>query len=547
MIDSSLRILGVSTLGRGSAVALLDESSVLFAIEEEKLNRLQDSLDIPRLALERCLAENHLQLPHLRAIGVAQRLPAASSLSARRRRPKPTAADDQLRQLLRGGPRPSHFDHHLCHAASAYYTSGSEHSLILSLDQGTSSQSGLIALGEADDIRPFHSLKFPNSLGWFYSRATELAGLRPRRDEHKLQWLSKDGEPEFLPAFRKLFNWRPNGLPALNRRYFAIGPDRQGIFSPQFGRELGLSSRNLVLTPSLRANLARSAQNCLEEIVLQLAANFRQTTGTRSLCLAGGVFLNVLLVRALETRAGFDRVYVQPVAGNAGTSLGAAFLSRKKLTGFSGRGPLTNLAIGVHSDSHEIKAVLDNCKVTYRYLSGEEQSVEETSALLHRNKIVAWCQGRSEFGHRALGDRSLLASPFSEYVVENVNQFIKHREEFHPFALSVPAERASEYFDASPNCLTMSSLATLTKSFAGLERFAFFGNVVRVHTVDRQANPLYWKLLHKFGESAPAPILVNTSFNLFGEPLVTDPRGAVRSFYCAGIDALAIGPFLLVK
>jgi carbamoyltransferase len=160
---------------------------------------------------------------------------------------------------------------------------------------------------------------------------------------------------------------------------------------------------------------------------------------------------------------------------------------------------------------------------------------------------VAWCQGRSEFGHRALGNRSLLASPFSEYVVENVNQFIKHREGFHPFALSIPAERAGEYFDASPNCRFLASLATLTERVAGLDRFAFHGDSMRVHTVEKSANPLFWKLLHKFGESAPAPILVNTSFNLFGEPLVTDPRGAVRSFYCAGVDALALGPFLLVK
>jgi len=542
-----MHILGISTVGRGSAVVLLDESSILFAIEEEKLNRLQDSLDIPRLALARCLEENRLQLSDCRAIAVAARTPAAAHSSPRRKRSNPTATEDQLRQLLRGGPRPSFFDHHSCHAASAYYASGLDSALILSLDQGTSSQSGLVARGEGDDIRPLQSLKFPDSLGWFYSRVTELAGLRPRRDEHKLQWLSKDGEPEFLPAFRKLFAWRPNGLPALNRRYFAAGPEHHGVFTPPFYRELGLSSRNLALTPALRANLARSAQDCLEEIVLELAANFQQQTGARSLCLAGGVFLNVLLVRALETGGSFDHIYVQPVAGNAGTALGAAYLSRKKITGRAGRGPLSSLAVGIHSNSHEIKAVLDNCKITYRYVSGEEQTVEETSALLLRDKIVAWCQGRSEFGHRALGNRSLLASPFSEYVVENVNQFIKHREEFHPFALSVPAERASEFFAASPNCLTMSSLATLTRPVAGLERFAFHGNAVRVHTVEKNANPLFWKLLHKFGESAPAPILVNTSFNLFGEPLVTDPRGAVRSFYCAGIDALAIGPFLLVK
>jgi carbamoyltransferase len=542
-----MRILGISTLGRGSAVALLDETSVLFAIEEEKLNRLEDTLEIPRLTLARCLKENQLQLSDCRAIAVAERLPRTSNSPSRRKRRRPTATADQLRGLLRGGPRPSQFDHHLCHAASAYYTSQFDRALILSLDHGSSSQSGLVALGEADEIHPQQSLSFPDSLGWFYSRVTELAGLRLHRDEHKLQWLSKDGEPEFLPAFRKLFSWRTNGLPALNRRYFATGPDRRGVFPPQFYRELGLSSRNLVISPSLRANLARSAQDFLEEIALQLAANFQESTGARSLCLAGGVFLNVLLVHALETRGPFDHVYVQPVAGNAGTALGAAYLSRKKITGRSGRGPLPSLAVGVNSSSQEIKAVLDNCKIAYRYLSGEDQTIEETASLLHRDKIVAWCQGRSEFGHRALGNRSLLASPFSEYVIENVNQFIKHREVFHPFALSVPAERASEYFDASSNCLTMSSLAALTKPVAGLERFAFHGKDVRVHTVDKRANPLFWQLLHKFGESAPAPILVNTSFNLFGEPLVTDPRGAVRSFYCAGIDALALGPFLLVK
>jgi carbamoyltransferase len=542
-----MNFLALSTHGHGSAVTLLDNSSVVFAIEEEKLNRLQDSLDVPRLALARCLSENHLQLSDCRAIAIAEPHTGASVSFSRGKRPKPTAADDELRQLLRGGPRPLHFTHHLCHAASAYYTSGLDHALILSLDEGIGAQSGLVALGDEDEVRTLQPLKFPDSLGWFYSRVTELLGLRSRRDEHKLQWLSKDGEPEFLPAFRKLFNWRPNGLPAVNRRYFAAGPDRLGVLSPAFYRELGLSSRNLDLTPELRANLARSAQDYLEEIVLQLASKFQEATRAHSLCLAGGVFQNVLLVRALEDCGLFNHVYVQPVAGNAGTSLGAAYLSRKKVTGRSGRGLLPSLSLGIFSNAQDVKAVLDNCKITYRYFSAEDQIVEEASALLNRDKIVAWCQDRSEFGHRALGSRSLLASPFSEYVVENVNQFIKHREEFHPFALSVPAERASEFFHTSPNCLTMSSLARLANPVAGLERFAFHGNSVRVHTVQRNANPLFWKLLHKFGESAPAPILVNTSFNLFGEPLVTDARDAVRSFYCSGIDALALGPFLLVK
>ena len=253
LIRSTIRILGISTLGRGSAVALLDESSVLFAIEEEKLNRLQDSLDLPRLALERCLRENRLQLSDCRAIAVATRFATTSPPFARGKQPTRTAADDQLRHLLRGGPRPSRFDHHLCHAASAYYTSGFNQALAVTLDQGASSQSGLVALGEGDELRPLQSLKFPDSLGWFYPGVTGRAGLRPRRDEHKLQWLSKDGHPEFLPVFRKLFAWRPNGLPALNRRYFRAGPDRSGIFFSMFFwfARLRLAVRSITFTFSL--------------------------------------------------------------------------------------------------------------------------------------------------------------------------------------------------------------------------------------------------------------------------------------------------------
>jgi carbamoyltransferase len=261
---------------------------------------------------------------------------------------------------------------------------------------------------------------------------------------------------------------------------------------------------------------------------------------------AGGVFMNVLLVRALETRSAFRNVYVQPAAGNSGTALGAALLARKSCGG-QARQNLANLSLGPGFSSAQVKAVLDNSKIIYKYPSGEDQLCSETVRLLLNDKIVAWFQGRTEFGHRALGHRSILASPFSEYVIENVNQYIKHREDFHPFALSVPAEVAAKYFEITENCQFMASLGKLTAAVPGLERLSFNQGSVRVHTVERKANPLFWKLLHRFGEQAPAPVLVNTSFNLFGEPLVCDPREAIRSFYCAGIDAMAIGSFLVVK
>src|SRR5271167_2742991 len=274
MSPSPLRILGISTLGRGSAAALLDEDSVLFAVEEEKLNRLQDFPDVPRLAVERALSDSKLELSALRGIALAVRESSGKSRNRRNR----TEAHEQLIQLLRGGPRITTFDHHLCHAASAYYTSGMDSALILSLDEGAGGQSGLIATADGDDIRTLRKLKYPTSFGWFYTRATELAGLRPHRDEHKLQWLSEGGQPEFLPAFRKLFDWNSQGLPVLNRRYFHTGADRRGVFSPKFFRELGLTSRAQSVPPELRANIARSAQAYLEECVLHLANNFREET-----------------------------------------------------------------------------------------------------------------------------------------------------------------------------------------------------------------------------------------------------------------------------
>jgi carbamoyltransferase len=539
-----MHILGISTPGPNAAAALFDNHGIVAAIEEEKLTRLNDSHVLPQLAMQRVLAASDLRLSDVDTIALAVR-------GRPSRRPPAKNANREavfvhLRQLL-AGRRFTSFDHHLCHAASAFYTSDFSRSLVLTLDYGAGAISGSLVLGEDDHLKPLYALAFPNSFGWFYSHATQLAGLRPQRDEHKLQWLSKDGQPEYLEIFRKLFTWNSKGLPSLDRRYFTHGPDGSGVFATRLYRELGLSRSSAPTDRSVRAALARSAQEALEEFVLRLSEHFREFTHADSLCLAGGVFQNVLLVRALEQRSSFRNVYVQPVAGNAGTALGAAFLSRKKTTGRSGRAPLESLTLGPEPTSNEIKSVLDNCKIVYRYSNSEDELLAETSQQLDHGKIVGWCQGRTEFGHRALGNRSLLASPFNEYVLDNVNQFIKHREEFHPFALSVPSERAHEFFDCGPNCRFMASLGDLKNPIAGLKRFTFNGSDVRVHTVEKQANPLFWKLLHKFGESAPAPILVNTSFNLFGEPLVTDPRSAVRSFYCSGVDALAIGSFLVVK
>ncbi len=565
-------VLGVASLDQDSAVALLDDESILAAIEEEKLSRAPGINTVPATALHRILEQQNIapddltaaaladspQQARFRESGLGSKFQASLKRRSTRDLRKSTSIP-QLREHLNGASKLKlqQYEHHLCHAASAYYTSDFDRALILTLDGGAAARCGQISLGEGDEIRPLRTMQFPDSLGWFYSRITALLGLRPHYDEHKVQWLGRQGQPEYLPIFRKLFRTDAHGLPVLDRRYFAAGPDERGTFSPQFFREMKLKKENLRANTATCAAIARSAQLFLEESVLEIAHHYQAQTGADSLCLAGGVFLNPLLVRALETRSTFNHIYVQPVAGKCRQQqLGAAFLARQKIKWKTPAAPLwlnfIALGLGIWA-LQDIKAVLDNCKNHLQIHTSAKNISPATNASTFSNgdKIVAWCQGRTEFGHRALGNRSILASPFSEYVIDNVNQYIKHRADFHPFALSVPAERAHEFFDDSPNCRFMASLAKLKSSIEGLEQFAFNNREVRVHTVEIQGSPTPWPsgyLLHwKFGESAHAPILVNTSFNLFGEPLVSDPREAVRSFYCSGIDALALGSFLVVK
>ena len=231
----------------------------------------------------------------------------------------------QIRGLYESSGSFLFFDHHLGHAASAYYTSPFERALVLTLDERGDMRSGSLYLGVGDELRLLHPLCFPNSLGWFFSCLTDLLGLRPRRDEHKVQWLSKDGQPDF--EFRKVFRYNANGLPVLNMRYLRSEADEDAAFVQAMLRDLHLEARAIAADPQLRASLARSARDVVEDIVLTIAERFRKQYSVDALCVAGGLFLNVFLVRALETRTGFKQVYVQPAAGNSGSALGAALVA----------------------------------------------------------------------------------------------------------------------------------------------------------------------------------------------------------------------------
>jgi carbamoyltransferase len=575
-----VNILGLSGLAHDSAAALLSEEGILAAMEESKLVRRRTAAGIPREAIRFCLERAGTGWGGVECVAVASR-PVRTWVRQAWMRAKLTpfapvpsgyyqtkALGELGRELNNGrllemlGESPHlkvlHLEHHLCHAASAFYASDADRALVLTLDEQGDGRSGLIALGEGNRLRVLESIPFPHSPAWIFTQITDLIGFAPHGDEHKTQWLGLEGDPAFEPLFLEMLRRAPGKLPRLATRYFNAGLAGHIAFAPKFYRAVGVdpaigkgaetgSPRPSIGEP-MRKQLAASVQQACGTIAAELAERYRKQSGAKSLCLAGGLFLNPVVVSHVERNTGFDRVFVQPAAGNEGTALGAAWYVRHQIQKKPRQAAVEKLDWGPSYSSQDIKQVLDNCKARYRFHVADEQRLEETIQLLAAGKIVGWFHGAAEFGPRALGNRSLLASPWAAYVRENLNEFVKHREAFRPFAISILAERAADYFDYFPSARFMATLGTAKPEAARLlEGFLLPGGRVRLHVVERAANPLLWRLLERFGQFAPAPILVNTSFNLFGEPLVVSPRDAVRSYFCSGVDALVIGSFSLAK
>jgi carbamoyltransferase len=239
---------------------------------------------------------------------------------------------------------------------------------------------------------------------------------------------------------------------------------------------------------------------------------------------------------------------VQPAAGNSGTAIGAVLHAWHSVYQQNQRATLKDMCLGPNFTAEDVKQVLENCKLRFRYLMTTEDLVGSVVAQINDQKIIAWMQGRMEFGPRALGNRSILASPLNAYSTENLNTYIKHREPFRKFAASIPAELAAEYFEVGPNARYLATVGRVRPAHRKTFESAVLGDgLVRVHTVSAEDNPLYHRLLHAAGKATGLPVLYNTSFNLFGDPLVCTPRDAVRSFYSSGIDTLFAGNFMLEK
>jgi len=522
-------ILGIGGLAGGAASALLKDGELVAAMEEAKLARRSQwgtQADLPERSIASCLELTGAAPEQVDAVAVVRPVPEAGfHLKLRARFPN---------------SRIVVLEHHLAHAASAYYPSPFDEATVLTLDRAGDFRCGARWHARGTQMTVEQEQYYPDSLGDLYGRVTELLGFDADLDEHKVQWLSVQGDDRYEQLFLEVLNLSDAG-PRLDRSYFSTERLKHGGFGSRFYERIGLEDGELI-PEAMRPHVAAGIQRAIETAVIRMACE------GRNLCLAGGLGLNALLVSALEHRSGYDNVFVQPAAGNSGTAIGAVLETWHSVYRQTKRVRLNTICLGPSYTAAEIKQVLENCKLRFRYFLTTDDVIDTAVAQLNENKILAWMQGRMEFGARALGNRSILASPLDPYSAENLNAYIKHREPFRKFAASVPAEICGDYFEVGANARFLSTVGRVKPEHSGkFEAAILAGDLVRVHAVDREENPLYWKLLHAAGKATGLPILYNTSFNLFGEPLVCSPRDAVRSFYSSGIDAMLVGNFFLQK
>ena len=592
-----MRVLGVSAYYHDSAAALVVDGQVAAAAQEERFTRRKHDAAFPQNAVEYCLSEGKTTLSEIDAVVFYEKpflkferlLETYLAVAPRGFRQFLMAMPIWLREklfqkdLLAGELRAldAKFDaskllfseHHLSHAASAFYPSPFDSAAILTLDGVGEWTTTAAALGRANDVTLLKEIPFPHSLGLLYSAFTYYTGFKVNSGEYKLMGLAPYGEPVFATKILDhLVDLKSDGSFKLDQTYF----DYMTGFTMTNRRFEGLFGEPArdpqALLTNFHMNVAASIQAVTEEIVLRLTRALAAETGETNLCLAGGVALNCVANGAVLRDGRFKNIWVQPASGDAGGSVGAALaayhmeLGQKRETNNTLDG-MGGAYLGPAYDADSIAARLTAAGARFEVLD-DDQLYERTVDALVGEKAVGWFQGRMEFGPRALGNRSILGDPRSPAMQRTLNLRVKYRESFRPFAPAILAEDVGEWFEhdrGSPYMLFVADLREDRRRAMTEKEKALFGidklNVVRseipavthvdysarLQTVHAETNPRFHKLLRRFKARTGCPVLVNTSFNVRGEPIVCTPEDAFRCFMGTDIEVLVVGNCLLRK
>jgi len=440
-----------------------------------------------------------------------------------------------------------HFvEHHLAHAASAFYPSPFDRAAVMTLDGRGERCTATFNVGKDQELIRFHEVHFPDSLGLLYEKVTSYLGFLHSSDEYKVMALASYGEPVYEKAFKQMLSITAPGT-------FKTSWEN---LEATFGQP---RLKNEPLT-MFHFNVARSLQKVLEDTVIELCRWAREETGEKNLCLAGGIALNCVLNGKIEALSGFEQIWVQPASGDDGTSLGAALAIQADLQPENARVfKMTHAFLGPGFSDEQIESVLINAKISFKKM---ENIADTVSDLLIEDKMIGWFQGAMEFGPRALGHRSILASPLHADMQKKLNQ-LKDREDFRPVAPAVLAEDVHDWFEnARPSPFMLFVYKVKPERQNEIPAVTHVDGTARIQTVsadvsnnglsgeraeDNNVNAAYYNLLKAFKEKTGVPILINTSFNTLGRPIVCSPKDALECFYCSPLDALVMGPYLIEK
>ncbi|QEF96990.1 Decarbamoylnovobiocin carbamoyltransferase [Stieleria maiorica] len=565
-------ILGLSAFYHDSAAALLVDGEVVAAAQEERFTRKKHDASFPTHAIDFCLNQAGITAGELDYVGFYEKpllkfdrlletylsfapqgfrsfwkaMPAWMTEKLHLRREIRRGLGNEYRRRIAFG------HHHQSHAASAFYPSPYDQAAILTMDGVGEWATTTMGMGRGSSIELTDEIRFPHSLGLLYSAFTYYCGFRVNSGEYKLMGLAPYGRPKYVDLIKdRLVTIHADGSFHLNLDYFGYCQSLR-MTTPKFHRLLGRSPRQRDSEiEDLDRDLAASVQVVTEEIVLRSARHLHETTKATNLCLAGGVALNCVANGRVLREGPFDSIWIQPAAGDAGGALGIAqFIwhqllgkPRRPLPCDSQRGSL----LGPEYSSEQVRAVLDRHGAVYESITDTGELDRRAAALLADGMVVGRFAGRAEFGPRALGNRSILGDPRRSDMQSTMNLKIKFRESFRPFAPAVLLDHVGDYFalddrQTSPYML----LVCQTKSDA-LPAVTHVDGSARVQTVDQEQNPRFEALLAEFYRQTGCPVLINTSFNVRGEPIVGSPDDAYRCFMKTHMDALVVGDCLLVK
>jgi carbamoyltransferase len=591
-----MRVLGISAFYHDSAAALVEDGRIVAAAQEERFTRKKHDPSFPRNAITYCIEEAKIQFadldhvvfydkPFLKFerlmetyIALAPRgfqsFKMAIPLWLREKLFQKSLLRRELRKFSDDfdGRKLLFCEHHLSHAASAFYPSPFENAAVLTMDGVGEWATTSAGVGDGHHLEISHEIHFPHSLGLLYSALTYYAGFKVNSGEYKVMGLAPYGQPKYTKLILdNLIDVKADGSFRLNMAYFdyctglTMTNDR---FAKLFGAPVRGGDK---LLTSFHMDVAASIQAVLDEVVLRITRSLATQTRSRNLCLAGGVALNCVANGKVLRDGKFENIWIQPAAGDAGGALGAAlaavhiFKDRPRKT--NGSDTMRGAFLGPSFSQTEIERRLTAAGANFE-VSSEDEVIETTAQALANQQAVGWFQGRMEFGPRSLGARSILGDPRSPIMQKNLNLKVKYRESFRPFAPSVLREDVSEWFELdsdSPYMLLVADVRKDKRRAMTPEEEALFGieklNIARseipavthvdysarVQTVHAETNPLYYRLIERFKALTGCPVLVNTSFNVRGEPIVCLPEDAFRCFMGNELDLLVVGNCVLAK